>query len=150
MKQAMSLILALILCLSLCACGGNKTAKEPGNPAGDEKPTQEMGRIETNHPLLPYLFGTWKQQNEEDAQRNPYTEITFNEDGTCIIEGISYGWVIFEENETSLLFDILSGNEKIAGASLMQNKDGSVISFMAMSKQDYIFCPGVWQNISKT
>ena len=63
MKKTVSLILVLVLCLALCACsGGNDTTKEPDT-------STEMGLIETDHPLLPYLFGTWKLQNEEDAEK---------------------------------------------------------------------------------
>ena len=169
MKKALSLLLPLVLCLSLCACGGgNDTTKEPDTSTEttaptqqesennttesthDEEPTQETGRIETDHPLLSYLFGTWKLQNEEDIEKNPYTEITFNEDGTCIIEGAEYRWVIAEEKETMLVFNILSGNEKFAGASLSCNKDGLFTGFMAMGKEDYNFCPGVWENTSNS
>lgn len=138
MKKALSLLLALVLCLSLCACGAeNDTAKEP---------TLETGRIETDHPAFRYLFGTWKLQDEENAERNPYTEITFNEDGTCIMDGVEHRWVIFEEKGAMLLINILSGNDKIAGAALSCSADGLFTYFNAMKKEDYNFCPGVWKN----
>ena len=138
MKKVLSLLLSLLLCLCLCACGENETP--------NTESTQETGRIETDHPAFSYLFGTWKLQDEENAERNPYTEITFNADGTCIMDGVAYRWVIFEEKDAMLLINILSGNDKIAGAALSCSADGLFTYFNAMEKEDYNFCPGVWKN----
>lgn len=142
MKRMFAMILALLVCLSLCACGG-------GNDATNET-TLETGRIETDHPAFPHLFGTWKLQDEENAERNPYTEITFNMDGTCIVDGVAYHWVIFEEKDAMLLINILSGSEKIAGAAVSCSTDGLLTYFNAMAKEDYNFCPGVWENTSNS
>ena len=155
MKRTFAMILALLVCLSLCACGGGndatiETMQNSGSNDATIETTQNIGRIETDHPLLSYLFGTWKLTSEEEADRNPYTEITFHKDGTCVIEDITYRWVIAEEKETMLLLNILSGNEKIAGASLSCRKDGYFTGFMAMGKEDYNFCPGIWENTSSS
>ena len=48
MKKALSLILALVLCLSLCACGGgNKTANTETNPQNHESASDDGGESTT-------------------------------------------------------------------------------------------------------
>lgn len=150
MKKTMALVLVAALCLGFCACGNRRPA-ETGIPSQQDNQSgkgQSAGSIETDHPAFPHLLATWKLQNEEDVDRNPYTVITFYKDGTCIMDGAEHCWEIFEEHGDMLLVNILSGSEKIAGAAVSCSKDGLNTYFNAMAKEDYNFCPGVWEKTS--
>ena len=63
MKKALSLILALILCLSLCACGGNKaTLKDySGKWVREEWTNTKTGAV-VNVTVYLYEDGTYKKE----------------------------------------------------------------------------------------
>ncbi|MBR4289952.1 MAG: hypothetical protein IKT52_04845 [Oscillospiraceae bacterium] len=48
MKKVMSLLLALVMCLSLCACGGNDTSKTTDAPTETTAPTVNKATVITN------------------------------------------------------------------------------------------------------
>ena len=57
MKKTISLLLALVLCLSLCACGSNKAENPTTIPT---EVIESTASKYADHPLLSQLYGTWE------------------------------------------------------------------------------------------
>ena len=114
MKKALSLILALILCLSLCACGDNDTPETTKNtnaptstqdvPTKEDTPTTEdttvadetttsTESITISHPLVQDICCEW-YTTPEGA---PFQSLVINEDGTCVVDGVNATWKIEEQ-----------------------------------------------------
>ena len=132
-KKTISLLLAFVLCLSLCACGGgSEVPNETGTPA--ESTTESTANIEdateateselVNHPLYTKLFGTWENQNKDDEYA-PYQTLIINEDGSCSIDGTVATWEWDGSKTTStLVVNILVDGERVCGAILFA--DGTI------------------------
>lgn len=79
MKKTLSLLMALLLCLGLCACGGNKSADH----GGGNLPTGNGGASSTNA-----TTGTEGQKHEHDYLETDRVNPSKSEDGsvtyTCI------------------------------------------------------------------
>ena len=75
MKKAISLLLVLVLCLSLCACGGNDTPKT-------EAPTETTAHIETEpqYTTIEITLDNWMEYFEFRRvvvdRRNDFNELT--------------------------------------------------------------------------
>jgi hypothetical protein len=115
MKKALSLILALVMCLSLCACGGEQNNEIQGN---EEIP---------NHLLLQNICGEWVRAPHDQA---PCQSLMISEDGSCVVDGVSATWKIDSSytNDTSIGMQIYINNELRFGvvlfnAELMNNDD---------------------------
>ena len=98
MKKVISLLLALVLCLSLCACGG-----ENDTPETTEAPTEmtQMAPTEATVPTtlnveeteaMEWLCGEWS--NDENS-------ITFNSDNSCVIDGETLRWEFYHISSPS-------------------------------------------------
>ena len=75
MKKVWAILLVLVLCLSLCACGGNAD----GDNSGPTKPTQ----IEGNKLTADNVVGTgWQCTYHTDDDNKIYTRFMLAEDGT--------------------------------------------------------------------
>ena len=61
MKKWIALLLALVMCLALCACGGGDKASEPADDSQDAAETAEVQEEETAS--APSFCGTWKMVN---------------------------------------------------------------------------------------
>ena len=146
MKKALALILALIMCLPLCACDENKTMNqiETTTPA---KPDSQNGNTDSitsttgsttdidditndtqskvkNHPLFTKLLGTWENQNKDDGYA-PYQTLIVNEDGSCSIDGTAATWEWDGSSTTStLIINIMIDGERVCGAILFS--DGTI------------------------
>ena len=79
MKKTIALLLALVLCLSLCACGGGNDAPETnnGNEASNSPTQSQEVTTEATEPELDIL-GEWI------SIKNQESKLVFNEDGTCV------------------------------------------------------------------
>ena len=76
MKKALSLILAVLMLLGLCACTQPETNNENNGP---------------EEPVVPSLvYDTWYSYPEVGVD-----PITVKEDGTCIINNKQYNWVAY-------------------------------------------------------
>jgi hypothetical protein len=96
MKKTISLILAVILCLGLCACGDDS-----GNNQDETKPNPD---INTEY------VGEWKCMRVVSSEGD--TEeyfITLNEDGTGSYDGIKGKWRYSKDNNWAVL-EIDPGN----------------------------------------
>ena len=149
MKKTISLILALMLCLSLYGCGSEKeenaaqTAQPNTEGSGSvitvEKPeeiletsaeTTEAIQITepaiTDHPMLSSIYGEWTlivlEDEANDPQLVPYTNLVFFEDWTCTIDGNNATWKISENSrENQLQNDIELDGADINGAILFDS-----------------------------
>ena len=80
MKKALSLLLALVLCLSLVACGSDGTTETKDNEATNTTTESQEATTEATEPELDIL-GEWVSVKD-----NSYT-LTFQDDGTCFYTG---------------------------------------------------------------
>lgn len=115
MKKALSLLLALVMCLSLCACGGGEEeAPTEAETVSNDPPAAAI----TDHPLLPNVYGEWLLTDTEHPENYPYASAIINEDGTVIVDGEELVWRIYEEytKESSLTLYFYRGSEKVVGA----------------------------------
>ena len=96
MKKALSLLLALVLCLSLCACGGGnntpKTTKAPTETATDF--TKEL------------TFGLWKKVLTNSAT------LLFNEDGTGTMSFFKGGSNTFKWQMSGTTISVITEQNK--------------------------------------
>ena len=120
MKKIFSLLLALSLCLPLCACGNEEKRPET------QSTITESAKIElAKHPLYSKLFGTWENHNKDDAYA-PYQTLIMNEDGSCIMDGTAATWEWDGSIATSTLtVNILVDGKRVCGAILFD--DGTIV-----------------------
>lgn len=149
MKKVISLVLALAMCLSLCACDGgmpnaNDSSKIQGEKEQVSNPTDQNSQNNTenitestespyvNHPLTAYLYGEWELPEKESYDQHeeiPCSTLTINEDGTCVADGVVGFWKFSEKtNEKYLQIDIFINDEHR----------------MCVAPFDYINAIGVW------
>lgn len=152
MKKLIALLLAVVMCLSLCACGSSEAKEETqiNNPITSESQSiienyEAIGSTTENtvidHPLLPYLYGQWEMKGENIQMPNPFSLLIINEDGTCIADGRECTWTVFDASTKDLFIDILYDSVKIGGLVLWDNNDdGTLDAFGAMGEMDYTFC----------
>ena len=121
MKNALSLILALVLCLSLCACGSKKENITPGDN-GNSTTTQTDNNTmqsDNNTPQSAYV-GEWKANvlvgNSGDGREYDVAIIQLNNDGTGSYKGKALTWELSADG-TAINFvttaDNITGNFKI-------------------------------------
>lgn len=167
MKKAISLFLSLVLCLSLCACGsGNESTRETKatEPATNKLDAYEIeensemgeGAVATtespyaNHPHLQYLYGEWEINSGYENDDVAFRSLIVNEDGTCIIDGMSATWTISKHSsESSLMIDIYNGTEMICSASYSERID-SLTGYLGGN--DVVLgrvCIGTYTNLSR-
>ena len=150
MKKAIPLLLALVMCLPLCACGSSdeapvmetKSVEETAAPAETgiagnatvpqieettQMPTEETESAFANHPLLPQIYGTWEFEKwgDHNNEYQLYKSLTINEDGSCIVDGTSANWEISETqtNDTFLVILVCIDSEYIYGAQFGEGTD---------------------------
>ena len=117
MKKLIVLLLAIVVCISLAACG---------NEVPNIEGTTEAAKSEVeNHPLYTKLFGTWENQNKDDEYA-PYQTLVIQKDGSCTIDGKAATWVWDGSSTTStLVVNILVDGERVCGAILFT--DGTIV-----------------------
>lgn len=113
MKKLVCLLLALVMCLGLCACGGEETPTEEST-LSNEPPAATI----TDHPLLPNMYGEWLLTDTMNPDHYPYSNLLLTEDGAAILDGEALVWRIEEmyTNDESLFLSFYRGSEKVAGA----------------------------------
>ena len=141
MKKLIVFVLAMLMCVSLAACGEN------GKDGATE--TTQSASVAIPDKLLPFaqaMYGEWKLVSEEVVNENPYTAIVIREDGTCLVNGKECIWKYDAQNsnDKNLIVMIFDGTEHICGAQVSTSLDGSIFYFRAM-EAPFEFCPGVWE-----
>ncbi len=123
MKRILALMLALMMCLSLCACGGGNDTPTTGQneqldnnpPSAQETPTETTVPETTqtvipSHPLLKNIYGDWTIIDAEQGEKagSPCSAFSINEDGTCVADDRNGTWKINESttNEEHLWIDV--------------------------------------------
>ena len=142
MKKAISLLLALVMCLSLCACDKEKVNTQEQTEAIQqttlpfetedmifETETEATELLEVtapvieDHPMLSYVYGTWigdlTGNKPGDPETVPFEQITFNEDGTCIMDDMTGTWGTSTQGDgENLRLDIYVDSELLCTAEL--------------------------------
>lgn len=131
MKKAFSLILAFVLCLALCACGGNNSELE-GRISALEKEIADM-KSETNttkdeqntsgkqYPTE--YVGEWKMKDNSGR----ICVLQLNADGTGSFDGSYSTDVIWEYNEkyNTIEFEMVYLNS--TGSFAIKEKEGKTV-----------------------
>lgn len=91
MKKAISLLLALVMCLSLCACGGGSGTPEATEPTLSSE-------------WMSYLCGEWEVLYRSDEGK--IENVTFGEDGTVTIGSKSATWKLEYQNDSEIRLQI--------------------------------------------
>lgn len=124
MKKTISLLLALVLCLSLCACGdGNDLPETKGNEEITSTNESNNQSIEQSIDIL----GEWVWVGDDSES------LTFNEDNTCLYSNgnsVKYSVdttlaIITLYDNTTKNFDIIEENGiiKISGSKVYVRKE---------------------------
>ena len=141
MKKVIVFVLAMLMCVSLAACGENSE--------GGVTETTQIASVAIPDKLLPFaqaMYGEWKLVSEEVVKENPYTAIVIREDGTCLVNGKECTWKYDNQNsnDKNLIIKIFDGAEHICGGQISTSLDGLIFYFRAM-EAPFVFCPGVWE-----
>ena len=125
MKKTIFLLLALVLCLSLCACG-----------IDSEKAESAM----IDHPMLPHMYGRW-ERIVEDGIKCSFNTIIINEDGTCVIDGIEANWKIDHDNsnyEHKILWVyFFEGSNRLGGVVIDEDLNNDIM-FLTLEPEGWL------------
>ena len=157
MKKALSLLLALVMCLSLCSCGSSENKDEVPQKVevvtteatvGTTETTAGMleaettGNTATDHPMLPYLYGEWEHEVYEGIKCS-FNTIVINDNGTCVIDGMNATWEIDPDN-TNYEHNILwvyfyDGSNRLGGVVLSESSfDEEGYSFSTLEPEGWM------------
>lgn len=163
MKKWIAMLLAAILCLSLCACGSSKYEKydtiidaleqkdyegaieeiyklylaENGGEAGgdDQDPTDES---EADPDML-----KWQELAPSEYIAKSYNEdkpvdnFTLNADGTCLVEGKSLNWLLDSADENYAAINVMDGMVKAYRINLNLYEEGYVTASLGFFQDEY-------------
>ena len=158
MRKILALLLAVVMCFSLVACGGGETPNTDDSN-GVQQETETDNTVEDNeataptitfgvgdskyadHQYLNDIFGTWEfKENFASSEYTMYKVLTLNEDGTCVMDGENANWKI-EDSDTSentLYIGIYKNSEIVYAATFqMDSKYGLVL--WPVSRQDGVY-----------
>ena len=109
MKKKYALALMLALCLTLCACG---RAEVTGG-------TEPEIHVNTPHPRLSVMCGSWINNSLSIDDFNPCLTLTINEDQTCVVDGVPCTWTYSSyTTDERLVLAIYQGEDCIIDAVL--------------------------------
>jgi hypothetical protein len=138
MKKTIFLLLTLVLCVSLSACGvtGENTSIEPT--------FETITDVQTDHPLLQEFICEWEYRGDY-AQSYPFSKLEVNQDGTCLADGQAAAWKISDRtSDDNLYIDILIDAEAIGTICFYDWNDQISFSFPELP-----FNPGdQWVNVA--
>lgn len=115
MKKLIALLLAAVMCVCLAACGGADAPNK--NDEGEKQ--QENQSMDNNHPFFQFLYGEWEYTgNFPDSF--PFTKLSVNEDGTCIVDGVAGTWAVSKSTSPNgrLYIDVCVDGQEIGGAEI--------------------------------
>ena len=154
MKKALSLILALVLCLSLCICGCSadtlSTTSNTNNGINSEVDNNETTQTVHDYwyPFLEALYGDWEAKSVNETVGVPYTKLSVNKDGTCLVDGKECVWKIdyTVSSKKDLFIGFYSNTEYLCGVAVFVNDDGYYITALSSPMSP---CFGtVWTKVS--
>jgi len=142
MKKTISLLLVLVLCLSLCACGGANDTPDTTEATNAPTSTQNVSNMEDttvedettistesitiSHPLVEEFCGEWKTNMDEA----PFESLFINADGTCVVDGVDAVWQIedFYTKDDALSVYVFVNGEAYCGILYFSNTGASTLT----------------------
>ena len=94
----------------------NKPTESTDNTDTENDSTESTENPWANHPHLTYIYGKWELIKKDSYEQNetiPCSVVTINEDGTCVVDGVSGTWKIsiYETREDFLKIQIFIDGE---------------------------------------
>lgn len=113
MKNLFVNLLAVIMCLSLCACGVNDANNAETTDYSEPLATTE-DRL-SDHPLVAYITGEWALDSNAESEEAPFTELLFRDDGSGVIDGAAVTWEISDQYtfEKSIHIEMYADSEYV-------------------------------------
>ena len=140
MKKALSLILALAMCLSLCACGRDLQDRPNNNEStaneGTTNENAEITQTQVDDEFLSTVCGRW---NLYSGWRELGGALEFRENGTCTINEEELKWDATFKSKQWLddpkeFVNIYRNNEIVYEAHITITSDGSIV--LLISERD--------------
>ena len=135
------------MCLALCSCSGSAHGNTDKNVQTEAEVTESPF---ANHPQLQYMYGEWVIDSGYENDRVAFRSLTINEDGTCIVDGVSATWQISGNTSDSWLeIEVFDGSKMLCSAYYAENIDslggyeGDNDGMLGM------FCIGKYTNLSR-
>ncbi len=95
MKKAVALFLALVMCLSLVACGERSTN------SGNTNMKNDTNTVDTSK-----FSGLWGRWVNGQADYESLADVTFYENGTCVVDGKDATWeAVLADDDDSIFQD---------------------------------------------
>lgn len=122
MKRFLLIALAVVMILALCACDKDQTG--PNAQVGNSSATGTTGGGEENRDpadpvFLAQLYGTtWNGTGDWNTPKS----VTFNSDGTCVVDGETMRWEAWADGPSTLRMHLL--------------RDGSAVYVVLYYKHD--------------
>ena len=121
MKKMIALLLTMVMCLTLAACGGetqNNDKTQTGENAGsieseNTSSADDDTKSENSSKFLPYMCGEWKALNIDDE--GVLDSVIITEDENLNIDGNNFKWKLITESENTVTCNIFDG-ETVAGS----------------------------------
>ena len=141
MKKLFMLFLAIVICLTLIACGGGQevnnsdpqTIENTGSNEIEDVANNEIENtvasdenIQLNHSsqFLPYICGEWKVLYIKDEEF--LESVNISEDGNIEIDGSNFQWDVQSEFQDGATFNIIDGEEAIGSFNLNIKNNGDI------------------------
>ena len=166
MKKVIVLLLALVLCLALCACGESGQQSETNLPVGTETsaPDDVIEEIapagtavgEEKNPgaavpsaeWLSYLCGTWEVLYRDDVDK--IGTVAFYEDGTVTVGDRTLAWNLLEENDGLRIGLLLDGTQE-GSFRVYLNSDRDLSAYIQIADEEIaLYKPSYYEMIPIT
>lgn len=148
MKKLIALFLTIVLCLSLCACSGDASGSTDNKTQTEVKLTESPF---VNHPHLQYMYGEWVINSGYENDHVAFRSLTINEDGTCIVDGVSATWKISGNTSDSRLeIEVFDGSKMLCSAYYAENIDSLEGYEGDHDGMDGRGCIGTYTNLSRS
>ena len=132
MKRIIALLLVVVMCLPLVACGNNVEKDNTENPVG----TNNAETIDKKSEAEKAIVGTWKR---EDSSQYRQHIITFNKDNT----GTFYNASLEKEGEITWKYDeelscyIFVSPSEVANIGVLFMKNDGQTNYLEMAGEKY-------------
>lgn len=124
MKRLIVLFLIFAMCLSMHACAESESNNAEIQKTTETVKTEEPENPYANHPQLQYMYGEWVINDGYENDHVAFRTLTINEDGTCVVDGVSAIWKISGNTSDSWLeIEVFSGAEMLCSAHYAENID---------------------------
>lgn len=154
MKKAISLLLALVMCLSLCACGGGsdiETSPTEATADATESQTESTEATVSNElaQWLPYMCGEWQTLYRDDVGK--IEPVILSEDGTVRIGTRTLGWNCEYISASDIELQFCDGEEIMYGFSCMIQENGELTALIRIDSSEIVlYKPSCYETVSIT